>query len=167
MKNGNWKISYQYLLFFIFLLSPNFLFAQQSINASGGDALGINGSVSYSIGQIIYTTEFSDNLIFFQGVQQAHEFFVIPDLAEKEKFALVTAVFPNPTSNYLILEVKDISVSSPLHVVLLSVSGQQVYMQEVTNPRTQIQLDHLASSLYFLKVTQGNTLIKVVKIIKK
>ena len=38
------------------LLSASFAQAQESANASGGDATGNGGTVAYSVGQVVYTT---------------------------------------------------------------------------------------------------------------
>ncbi|MFT5228564.1 MAG: hypothetical protein ACI8YO_000574, partial [Gammaproteobacteria bacterium] len=54
------------------------LSAQQSINASGGEATGF-GHVSYSIGQIVYTAieSVSDDASIIQGVQIPFEEYVV------------------------------------------------------------------------------------------
>ena len=47
--------------------------AQESVNASGGDALGSGGSSSYSIGQVFYSNYTGASGSEAQGVQQADE----------------------------------------------------------------------------------------------
>ena len=44
--------------------------AQESVNATGGDASGSGGSVSYSVGQITYQTHTGINGSVAEGVQQ-------------------------------------------------------------------------------------------------
>jgi hypothetical protein len=53
------------------LCSLGLVHAQESINASGGEATGSEGTVSYSVGQVFYST-FSDqgNGSISEGVQQ-------------------------------------------------------------------------------------------------
>src|SRR6056297_978638 len=47
--------------------------AQQAMPASGGDASGSGGFVSYSVGQVVYTTHTGANGSVAQGVQQTYE----------------------------------------------------------------------------------------------
>lgn len=47
--------------------------AQQSTTSSGGEAIGVGGTSSYSVGQIVYTTNLGTNGNIAQGVQQAFE----------------------------------------------------------------------------------------------
>jgi hypothetical protein len=44
---------------------------QQSVNSAGGNASGSGGSMSYSVGQVIYTTNSGINGLVAQGVQQS------------------------------------------------------------------------------------------------
>lgn len=44
------------ILVSVFTFSGTVITAQQSVNASGGNASGTGGNVSYSVGQIVYTT---------------------------------------------------------------------------------------------------------------
>lgn len=55
--------------------------AQQSVNAAGGDATGVGGTASFSIGQIVYTTIGNNGTTVAQGVQQA-QLEAIPTLSE-------------------------------------------------------------------------------------
>ena len=47
--------------------------AQESVNAAGGDATGVGGAASYSVGQVVYTTIGADGTTVAQGVQQAFQ----------------------------------------------------------------------------------------------
>jgi hypothetical protein len=49
--------------------------AQESVNATGGDASGTGGTFSYSFGQFAYETYFDGNSSLAQGVQQPFELF--------------------------------------------------------------------------------------------
>jgi len=46
--------------------------AQISINTCGGTAIGSNGSITYSIGQVFYNTNTGNNNTETQGVQQPY-----------------------------------------------------------------------------------------------
>ncbi|WP_052172358.1 T9SS type A sorting domain-containing protein [Psychroserpens jangbogonensis] len=46
------------------------IFSQESINASGSEATGSGGAVSYSVGQVFYSTQTGSNGTLSEGVQQ-------------------------------------------------------------------------------------------------
>jgi hypothetical protein len=46
--------------------------AQTSVNGAGGEATGSNGHMSFSVGEIVYTTMSNSNNIISQGVQQPY-----------------------------------------------------------------------------------------------
>ena len=56
--------------------------AQTSVNAIGGDATGSGGSVSYSVGQVVYTTNKGTNGSVVEGVQQPYEILVVTAIKE-------------------------------------------------------------------------------------
>ena len=53
--------------------------AQEAVAAAGGEATGSGGTVSYTIGQINYTTNTGAGGTITQGVQQPYEFFIFVD----------------------------------------------------------------------------------------
>ncbi len=82
--------------------------AQNTIPASGGNASGGGGTVSYSVGQIVYTTNTSvSSGSVAQGVQQPFEISVITAIEQAEDITLVCSVYPNPASDFLTLKVEN------------------------------------------------------------
>ncbi len=66
----------------ILLLTAGLLWAglaqsQESANASGGDATGSGGTVAYSVGQVVYTSNTSSSGTVDQGVQHAFEIYTV------------------------------------------------------------------------------------------
>ncbi len=53
------------------------LHAQESTTASGGEASGDGGTVSYSVGQVVYGTHSGTTGSVSEGIQQAYEISVI------------------------------------------------------------------------------------------
>lgn len=51
--------------------------AQQSANASGGGAAGSGGTVAYSVGQVVYTSNSGSTGTVNQGIQHAYEIFIL------------------------------------------------------------------------------------------
>ena len=138
--------------------------AQENLNATGGDANGSGGSTSYSIGQMVYTTNTGDNGSVAQGVQQAFEISVlgVEDLDETNPSA---TVYPNPTTDYLTLEVKELDYEA-LNFQLFDIQGRLLQTQKITNNQTHIVMSTLPAAIYFIKVSQGNKALKTFKIIK-
>ena len=84
MRNTKLKLSTVLLLCFgMFGLQ-----AQQVVTTSGGNASGSGGSVSYTVGQIVYTTNTDSNGSVAQGVQQPYEISVVTALKKQRIFHL-------------------------------------------------------------------------------
>ena len=75
--------------------------AQEAVPATGGNASGSGGTISYSVGQAVFTTNTGTNGSVSQGVQHPYEIFVVTEIEEAKKISLEFSVFPNPTSDYL------------------------------------------------------------------
>lgn len=56
----------------LLLISITNLKAQESINNAGGEATGSGGTLSYSIGQLVFTSKTNNNYSVTDGVQQAY-----------------------------------------------------------------------------------------------
>jgi len=150
------------LLFF--LLIHDFINAQDGVMASGVEAQGSGGSSSYSIGQLTYKTMIGSGSVS-HGVQQAFEFQTLSNSA-LNTVQLSAVTFPNPTSDFVILEISD-SVLDGLSYMLFSVSGKVLLDKKIFNAQTQIFMKELALGVYILKVNQNGQELKTFKIIKK
>jgi hypothetical protein len=82
MKNINLSII---ILFVAFLLRFNTALAQETATGTGGDATGTGGTSSYSVGQILYTTNTGTNGSINQGVQQPYEISIVTEIEEAKK----------------------------------------------------------------------------------
>ncbi|HNU59750.1 MAG TPA: T9SS type A sorting domain-containing protein [Aquaticitalea sp.] len=139
--------------------------AQESVTATGGNASGSGGSVSYSVGQVVYTTSTGANGSVAQGVQQPYEISVVTAIEEAKGINLSVSVYPNPTTDYLTLEVKDFELST-LHFQLYDMNGKLLQSEKISGSQTSITMGNLVSATYFVKVIQSNKEIKTFKIIK-
>jgi hypothetical protein len=139
--------------------------AQESVNATGSNASGSGGSVSYSVGQVVYTTNTGTSGSVAQGVQQPYEISVVTAIEEAKGINLSVSAYPNPTTDYLTLEVKDFELSN-LHFQLYDMSGKLLQSEKITGNQTSIIMSNLVPAVYFVKVTQGNKEVKTFKIIK-
>lgn len=138
--------------------------AQQASTASGGEATGTTGTLSYTTGQSFYTQDSGSTGTLTRGVQQPYE---ISTTLGREEFGinLKMAVFPNPTVNLLSLSVQDYD-SSSMSFVLRDLNGRQLQSGSISSEETKIQMESYASAVYFLQVMRNGKPTKTFKIIK-
>ena len=144
------------------LLGLGGLHAQESPTATGGEAIGTSGTASYSVGQVVYTTNTGTNGSVAQGVQQPYEISTTVGINETA-IKLELSVYPNPTTNYLTLKTED---NSNMSYQLYDLQGRVIENKKVSSNATNISLEGQATATYFLKVVKNNQIIKTFKVIK-
>ena len=150
-------------LAFLLSLSVNAQTAHQVLSATGGDASGSGGTVAYSVGQIVYTTNTGTTGSVAQGVEQAYE---ISSVGIKETALNISlSVFPNPTSDFLTLKVQYYN-NEALSYNLLDEQGKLVLNEQIITQDTQVAMSTLARGAYFINIVQANKKIQTFKIIK-
>lgn len=153
----------------IFLLAAGVLCAglaqaQESANASGGDATGSGGTVAYSVGQAVYNANSNVSGTVSQGVQQAYEIFTVG--INETELNISLSVFPNPTADNLTLLISDYKKVN-LTYQLYDMHGELLNNGQVTAQQTQINTASLSPAVYFiLIVNQENKQVQSFKIIK-
>ena len=138
--------------------------AQETITTSGGNGIGSGGTVSYTLGQIVYSTTTGTSNSVAQGVQQPYEISVVLDLTETPDLKLVCTVFPNPTTNSLILKIEDLA-NKQYSASLYDIKGSLLVTQKIITNETVIAMSNYVPATYFLKITQpqGSAAIQVIK----
>ena len=139
--------------------------AQTSVNATDGDVSGSGGSVSYSVGQVVYTTHTGTSGSVAEGVQQPYEISVVTGLEEAQSINLSVTAYPNPTTDYLTLRIDEFEISN-LSFQLYDMNGKLLQNEKITGNQTSIAMGNLVPANYFVKVIQGNKEVKTFKIIK-
>ncbi|MCZ2444213.1 MAG: T9SS type A sorting domain-containing protein [Flavobacteriales bacterium] len=146
------------------LLWVSFAQAQDSANASGGDATGSGGAVAYSIGQVVYTSITGSSGSVDQGVQHAYEIFTV-EIKETVLNISLTA-FPNPTTDNLTLQISNYN-NEKLSFQLYDMQGKLLTSKQIMENETKIEMSHLAKANYVLNVVNQNSEeVKSFKIIK-
>jgi hypothetical protein len=153
------------IIVLLILFTTHFVHSQTTIASSGGTTTGSGGTSTYTIGQLVYTTNGQNNGTIAQGVQQAYEFQVLSN-SDIPSTNLTLFAYPNPTSDNLILNVSDKPLDK-LEYTLFDIQGKQIIDGLITKTKTTIKIQYLANGVYFLKVNKNNLLLKVLKIIKK
>ena len=147
------------------LLWAGLVNAQQATTATGGNASGSGGTVAYSVGQIVYTTNTGTTGSVAQGVQQAFEISVVTGIKNETKTSISLVVFPNPTTNFLNLQIADLKTEQ-LTYQLTDALGKLIIENKITESSTQINMNAQAEAMYFLNVLENNQTVKTFKIIK-
>ncbi len=146
------------------LFVAHVMYSQEAIPASGGEATG-NGTVSYSVSQVVYTINTGSNGSVSQGVQQSIEILILSN-PELIALTLTAVTYPNPTTDYVVLMLKDSNLTD-LSYAMYDVQGRVISKGEIQQEATQITMQNLAVGAYILKVSQRNQGIKTFRIIKK
>jgi hypothetical protein len=155
------------ILVTIFLCSSlsTLICAQWTIPATGGNATGSGGSVSYSVGQITFYTFPGVNGSIAQGVQQPFEISVVTGTEEAKVIDIILSVYPNPATDFVTLKVGRYD-NTNLSYELLDINGNVLENKKIEGEETTIHFGNRTPSVYFLKVTNKNKVVKTFKIIK-
>ena len=153
------------LLACFFIGASGFIKAQDATDAAGGNASGPGGKVSYSIGEVAYTTNKNSGGTMTQGVQQPYEISIVTTIKEAGGIKLVCSVYPNPVTTLVTLRIENYT-SENLIFQLLDITGKLMESAKVTGSETIIPFEKLPGAVYFLKITDVNKEVKTFKIIK-
>lgn len=136
--------------------------SQSNTVATGGDATGTGGSVSYSIGQIDYISGTGSDGSINQGVQQPFEFF--KDVGLEETSEISTQLYPNPTNEHVVLAIEN--PGDDLSYQLYDVKGKLIATEKISETETLIDMRALSAGSYNLSILKQHTQIESIKIIK-
>lgn len=163
MRHNRLKISVVLML----VLGMTGLQAQTSVNATGRSATGSGGSVSYSVGQVMYQTHTGTDGSVAIGVQQPYEISAVTGV-EHEAITLAISAYPNPTVDNITLHV-DVSTELNIHTMsyqLRDISGKLLQSEKIAGSQTNIVMSDLLPAVYFVRVLERKNEVKVFKIIK-
>lgn len=135
--------------------------AQQAVLAAGKDVSG-NGSVSFSIGQVVYTANAVNPISVTQGVQQTYD----KDLSSGSNESSPTRIniFPNPTTERLIVQFQESCENCSFE--LMDESGKLLQHGNASGIETNIFVNQLVAGTYFLRILKNTTEIETAKIVK-
>jgi hypothetical protein len=77
-------------------------------------------------------------------------------------------IFPNPVRDVLRIY-SGASLSGNLFIEIMNIAGQKIYAQPIDGDKlnsSEINISHLKSGIYFLRITNGRTLLADRKFIK-
>jgi hypothetical protein len=138
--------------------------AQQGTAASGGEATGAGGTVSYTVGQVDYISmTVTGHGKVDQGIQQAFEIFSV-GIDDMGSINLVSTIYPNPAVESLTLRI-DGDISGLVYQ-LYDDNGKLIGSEKIANSETTINMSQLAVARYFIKIINNNKELKTFKVIK-
>ena len=148
-----------------FFLCVNYSSAQDATSSSGSNASGTGGTVSYTVGQVVYTTHIGTNGSVAQGVQQPYEISVVNGIEEANDINLILDTYPNPATDFVKLKIENYK-SENLGYQLYDIQGKIYLKNKIESNETNIAIGDFAVGIYFLRVTDTDKYIKTFKIIK-
>jgi len=160
MKHKKFKICALLLVMWITGLA-----AQEVIPAAGGVGSGSGGTISYSVGQLFFSTFAGETGTVVEGVQQPYEISIVTAIDEIIGIQFVSSVFPNPTADILTLRIAEFD-NMMLSYHLLDANGRLLENGQITGPETRLNMVKFPSGIYFLKVLEGRTELITYKILK-
>ncbi len=166
MKTLIKRIHLPLLILPLLLLDFATLSAQEAITASGGEASGSGGSVSYSTGQTFYHAYSDTALQMIEGVQQPYEISIVTNIGSRLSESIDLMIFPNPTSGQLVLKV-DGHYLSGLNYLMVNNQGEVIGKGTLSEAETTFRLVSQPNGIYFLSVFKDDIKQKVFKIIKQ
>jgi hypothetical protein len=165
------KLEIKKLLYPVLMIGTILLFnlyqitAQSIIPATGNNISGSGGALSYTIGQVNYTTLSSGTVSVGHGVQQPYEISVVTSIPEATGITVQITVFPNPVKEFLIISVVN-SENTNLVYQLYNAKGQLIETRPIEGLETKIEMSNLSPMVYFLKIVEHQREIKTFKIVK-
>lgn len=148
-------------IFFLFVLSVS-AWAQEAVVPAGGNAIGSGGSLSYSVGQLVYTVISDQNNSIVQGVQQPYEISVVISVPEVQLMNNVS-LYPNPTVNEVVLS---LNFSEGLYYRIIDIKGAFMESRMIMADQTIIDMSRYSASTYLLELIQNNKTIQTYQIVK-
>ncbi|MHB0756823.1 T9SS type A sorting domain-containing protein [Polaribacter sp. M15] len=153
------------ILLGVLLCASHLTYSQTTFASSGGNIKSDTGSLTFTVGQLVYITSNNDNGSIAQGVQQPFEFQVLSDSGISQK-NITLLTYPNPSSDYFVVSTTD-TLNNKLEYTLFDIQGKQIKTGRIVKRKTNIEIQDISNGVYFLKFTNGKQLLKSLKIIKK
>lgn len=145
------------LAFILFALKSE---AQTTLVSTGGEANGISGTASYSIGQVFDFTSFNSSFSIQEGVQQTYK---VNTDGLLEMSADLFSIYPIPTSDFITIELKSTNFEFDFYII--SSDGSLVDKGLINSQNSTINLVDLKTGEYHIVCKSDKQFFKS-KIIK-
>lgn len=143
----------------------------QVIAAGGGyfENTSAGLSISWTLGEVAYTTLSTSSYILTQGFQQGNLFTTSVD---KPTIAVNDiAIYPNPAKDFVKVKVDIPNIAGKATFDLYDITGRKVISKEMAIEHSvpvELSLSEIRSGIYLLKVTlEKDNLNRIVKLVKE
>ena len=133
---------------------------QEVVSTQGGSYSNANGSIDFTIGEVIINTGTDGNNDLTQGFHQTvWNFLGVEDFAPNYE----VIIFPNPTEDVLNIRT---STFENVTYTLYDIQGKLVMQNILFAEQTPIQVSQLAPGNYLLTLNNQTKNLKIFKLIK-
>lgn len=139
--------------------------AQETNPTTGGETSGSGGTISYSVGQVVYTTNTGTDGSVAQGVQQPYEISVVSGIEQATGINIECIVYPNPVTDYLQLKIEDYQFDNLMYQ-LFDTDGKMIKTEKIITAQTKINTENIVQGNYLLRIVDNDKAIKTFKVIK-
>lgn len=155
----------KHILFVLIMSSPFISFSQNSVVTAGGNGSSSGGAVSFSVGQVAFSSSTATTGDINQGVQQPIEVFeLIKSEFENQTFNAI--LFPNPATTSVTLSINSANSNSNLEYQLTDVTGKIIRVGKISSVETTIDVLGFPQACYYVNVITSNKVLKTFKLLK-
>jgi len=155
------------IVFLVLLIShPLHMSAQTGFGASGGNVLSDEYGLSYSVGQVCYTSASPSAYYLSQGLQHPSIVGLPNGIEQLSKPCSFISIVPNPVIDKLQLKINT-NDTSDLYFKLYNSLGELVSQVSITTNELMYSMAIYPQGLYLLIVMQNQKVIRSFKILKK
>ncbi len=135
------------------------------VSATSGDYyIGVDATLSWTIGESVVETFSGTNAVLTQGFQQP--LYLVTSVEEAPDNPYQISVYPNPTTDLINISVQSVDQAS-FNVELINLQGKRLYHQNIDSNNNTIDLKQYATGIYMLKIyTSDNKFLKSYRISK-
>jgi hypothetical protein len=139
------KLSSAAFFLFVCTFCVSQTFAQHNLGAGGTSSTTASGSVSFSLGQVAYTTSANANGSAARGVQQTYPELDIRVPEHAELFAY--SLYPNPNRGVVFLQLPEAG-NTVYQLYMHDLGGRLIAVQKLPGGLSQLDLSTFASGAY-------------------
>ena len=137
--------------------------AQEVVTTAGSYGETSSGSLSWTVGEPVIETITDGTNTLTQGFQQSK--LTVTAINDLKVPGIELSVYPNPTNNFLSIEVKT-DKQRDLLLSLLDLNGRLILQKKMAGNKQTINMQNYSPATYILKITEGNKEIKTYQIVK-
>jgi len=135
------------------------------LDAAGGDGVGDDGSISFSVGQPFFNTYINTDYSVNEGVQQSFLKDEIKNPSRKEP-QIHVMVYPNPVDDFFTIKVEGLEYIN-ITYKLFDFQGKLINGNPLEPLSTMVSAHNLPTGIYLLHILKKDQHIKTLKIIKQ